>query len=65
MKKLLFILCLLFSLNVNSQNCVTGQAGVITPAGPYTPGQVVTVDYTLYGWNQISTKSRCEDYCGN
>ena len=42
MKKLLFILCLLFSLNASSQ-CVLNQSSTITPAGPYSPGQVVTV----------------------
>jgi len=46
MKRLLFILCLLFSLNVNSQ-CIFNQSSNIVPAGPYQPGDVVTVTYTL------------------
>ncbi len=46
MKKILSILCLLFSLNVSSQ-CIFNQSSTIAPAGPYVPGQVVTVNYTL------------------
>ena len=46
MKKILSILCLLFSLNVSSQ-CIFNQSSTITPAGLYVPGQVVTVNYTL------------------
>jgi len=46
MKRLLFILCLLLSLNANSQ-CVFNQSSNIVPAGPYQPGDVVTVTYTL------------------
>ena len=53
MKKLLFILCLLFSLNASSQ-CVLNQSSTITPAGPYSPGQVVTVDYTLGYFYQLN-----------
>ena len=46
MKKLLFILCLLFSLTVKSQ-CIFNQSSNIVPTGPYQPGDVVTVTYTL------------------
>jgi hypothetical protein len=53
MKKLLFILCLLFSLNVNSQ-CISNQSSTIVPVGPYTPGQVVTVTYTLGNFTGIN-----------
>ena len=53
MKKLLLILCLLFSLNANSQ-CVSNQSYTITPAGPYLPGQVVTVNYTLGNWWRLN-----------
>ena len=48
MKKILFILCLLFSLNTSSQ-CVSNQSFWINPVGPYSPGQVVTINYTLGG----------------
>ncbi len=53
MKKLLFILCLLFSLTANSQ-CVSNQSSTINPLGPYTPGQVVTVTYTLGNFTGIN-----------
>ena len=46
MKKLLVILCLFFSLTASSQ-CVSNQSFTIAPLGPYIPGQVVTVNYTL------------------
>jgi len=53
MKRLLFILCLLFSLTANSQ-CVSNQSSTINPAGPYIPGQVVTVTYTLGNFTGIN-----------
>jgi hypothetical protein len=46
MMKLLTILCLFFSLTANSQ-CVSNQSFTIIPVGPYSPGQTVTVNYTL------------------
>ena len=54
MKKLLVILFLFFGLNANSQNCVISHTGSLNPAGPYTPGQVVSFNYTLYTWSQIN-----------
>tara|TARA_R110001592_G_scaffold62377_7_gene190911 strand:- start:4169 stop:4729 length:561 start_codon:yes stop_codon:yes gene_type:complete len=53
MKKLLFILCLLFSLTANSQ-CVSNQSSTINTPGPYIPGQVVTVTYTLGNFTGIN-----------
>jgi len=53
MKKLLFILCLFFSLTASSQ-CVLNQSNTITPPGPYSPGQVVTVNYTLGYFYQLN-----------
>ena len=53
MRKLLTILCLLFSLNVSSQ-CVSNQSFSISTPGPYTPGQVVAVDYTLGAFTQVN-----------
>tara|TARA_R110002020_G_scaffold146360_2_gene320969 strand:- start:1267 stop:1827 length:561 start_codon:yes stop_codon:yes gene_type:complete len=46
MKKVLLILFLFVGLNASSQ-CVFNQSHVISPSGPYSPGQVVTVWYTL------------------
>ena len=53
MRKLLTILCLLFSLNVSSQ-CVSNQSFAISTPGPYTPGQVIAVDYTLGTFTQVN-----------
>ena len=53
MKKLLFILCLLFGLTVKSQ-CIFNQSSNIVPAGPYQPGDVVTVTYTLGNFTGIN-----------
>ena len=46
MKRLLIILCLLTALRATSQ-CSSNQSAVLTPLGPYTSGQVVSVSYTL------------------
>jgi len=53
-KQILFILLLCLGFNASSQNCVSGQAGWLSPAGPYQPGQVVLFNYSLYSWNQIN-----------
>jgi len=53
MKRLLFILCFLVSLTANSQ-CVSNQSSNMTPAGPYVPGQVVTINYTLGTFTQLN-----------
>tara|TARA_R100000700_G_scaffold41061_1_gene59387 strand:+ start:499 stop:1065 length:567 start_codon:yes stop_codon:yes gene_type:complete len=53
MKKILFIFTLLFSINTFSQ-CVGNQTSTITPAGPYQPGDIVTVNYTLHSFTQIN-----------
>ena len=52
MKKLLLIICLFFNLTVSAQ-CITGQTSTITPPGPYQPGDVVTVTYTLNNFTGI------------
>jgi len=54
MKKLLFILYLLFSLNASSQ-CVSNQSNWMVPAGTYQPGQIVIVDYMLGNWWQLNS----------
>jgi hypothetical protein len=53
MKQILIILLLCLGFTVNSQ-CVSNQSFTITPAGPYSPGQVVTVDYTLGVFTQVN-----------
>ena len=53
MGKLLTILCLFFSLTVSSQ-CISNQSFWINPVGPYVPGQVVTVNYTLGNFTGIN-----------
>ena len=53
MKKILIILFLLFSINSYSQ-CVGNQSSTITPIGPYQPGDIVTVNYTLSSFSQIN-----------
>ena len=45
---------LLISLNSKSQNCLGTQNYTITPAGPYSPGQTVTVTYTLNNFIQVN-----------
>ena len=52
MKRLIYILCLLVSFNAGAQ-CITGQTTTIAPAGPYQPGDVVTVTYTLNNFTGI------------
>ena len=54
MKKILFIIAILLCFSVKSQNCIGAQNASITPAGPYQPGDVVTVTYNLVLWNQIN-----------
>jgi len=46
MKQILFILFLLVGFTASSQ-CVLNESHVISPAGPYSPGQTITVWYTL------------------
>ena len=53
MKKLLIALLLILSFKSYSQ-CVFNQSHTITPAGPYSPGQVVTVNYTLGYFYQLN-----------
>ena len=53
MKKVLFILFLLIGLTASSQ-CISNQSFTLTPAGPYQPGDVVIVNYTLGAFNGIN-----------
>ena len=53
MKRLLTIILLGVSLSAQSQ-CVFNQSHILTPPGPYSPGQVVTVSYTLGNFTGIN-----------
>ena len=53
MRKVLFILFLLIGLTASSQ-CISNQSFTLIPAGPYQPGDVVTVNYTLGAFNGIN-----------
>ena len=53
MKQILFILLLCLGLSASSQ-CVFNQSSTITPPGPYSPGQVVTVNYNLGYFYQLN-----------
>ena len=54
MKHILCILLLCFGLNASSQ-CVSNQSFTLTPAGPYSPGDVVVVNYTLGTFVQLNS----------
>jgi len=53
MKKLLTILLLFLTITTYSQ-CVSNESYVISPLGPYSPGQVVDVWYTLGNFTGIN-----------
>ena len=53
MRKLLTILLLFFSITTYSQ-CVYNQSFTLTPPGPYQPGDVVVVNYTLGTFTQLN-----------
>ena len=53
MRKLLTIILLLFTLNATSQ-CISNQSNWMLPAGPYQPGDIVVVEYTLGNWFQLN-----------
>ena len=45
--------CIVFYNNIQGQ-CVGSQTASMSPAGPYSAGQVVTVTYTLSSFNQLN-----------
>ena len=53
LKILPLFFCLVFFKQVNAQ-CLGNQSVTLSPAGPYSPGQVVTVTYTLSNFNQVN-----------
>tara|TARA_B100000902_G_scaffold399539_1_gene470889 strand:+ start:5820 stop:11015 length:5196 start_codon:yes stop_codon:yes gene_type:complete len=55
MRKISLLIIILLSLcqNIRAQ-CLGPQSYTITPAGPYSPGQTVTVSYTLTSFTQVN-----------
>ena len=53
MKRLLIILLLFLGINANSQ-CVSNQSFTMSSPGPYSPGDVVAIDYTLGNFIQLN-----------
>ena len=53
MRKLLTILLIFFTFTTYSQ-CVSNQSFTLVPPGPYQPGDVVTVNYTLGSFTGIN-----------
>ena len=53
MKRVLFLIFFLSQYFVNGQ-CNGTQSSTLTPNGPYAPGQVVTVNYTLNSFIQVN-----------
>tara|TARA_Y100000592_G_scaffold48212_1_gene76440 strand:- start:4172 stop:4732 length:561 start_codon:yes stop_codon:yes gene_type:complete len=53
MKNFLLIIFLFLGFVANSQ-CVSNQSYTLTPAGPYQPGDVVVVNYTLGNFTQLN-----------
>ena len=40
--------------NISVSQCLVNESHTITPAGPYSPGQVVTVNYNLGYFYQLN-----------
>ena len=53
MKQILCILFLCLGLVANSQ-CVSNQSFTLSSPGPYSPGDVVAIDYTLGNFTQLN-----------
>ena len=53
MKQLFLILFLCLGLIASSQ-CVSNQSFTLTPVGPYSPGDVVVINYTLGNFTQLN-----------
>ena len=54
MKKYILILSFCFLNQIIHAQCLGSQSYTLTPAGPYTPGQTVTVTYTLSSFIQVN-----------
>ena len=54
MKKCVIILLLFLSHNLLHGQCLGNQNFTLSPTGPYTSGQTVTVTYTLSSFTQIN-----------
>jgi hypothetical protein len=53
MRKMLTILLVFFTITTYSQ-CVSNQSFILSSPGPYSPGDVVAVDYTLGTFTQLN-----------
>jgi len=53
MKKVLILLLLFLSINSYSQ-CTSNQSFTLSSPGPYSPGDIVAVDYTLGTFTQLN-----------
>ena len=53
MKHIFLILFLILGVSASSQ-CISNQSSNLTPAGPYSPGDVVTINYTLGNFTQLN-----------
>jgi len=49
-----FLFVFFFNISSVSSQCVSNQTFALTPLGSYSPGQVVTIDYTLGSFSQIN-----------
>jgi len=54
MKKITFILLATLFSNIMHGQCLGSQSYTLSPAGPYTAGQNVTVTYTLSSFTQVN-----------
>ena len=54
LKILSLLFCVVFYNNTQAQ-CVGSQTASMSPVGPYSAGQVVTVTYTLSSFNQLNS----------
>ena len=55
MKKITFILLAILFSNIINGQCLGSQSYTLSPAGPYTAGQNVTVTYTISSFNQVNS----------
>jgi len=53
MKKILILLLLFLSINSYSQ-CISNQSFILSSPGPYSPGDIVAVNYTLGTFTQLN-----------
>ena len=54
MKKIILVILSTLIFSTSYSQCVSNQSFTLTPNGPYQPGDIVTVDYTLGAFNGIN-----------